>query len=152
MPNFTKEILLDNAKRSIVRFNYNGSGAAYGITSSVKATELAGYCGTASGVTNVDLSVSKIFWNVSSPSGQSVELSWEQTSSVSGQAFQYLTYNGEVDYGSKGISLKNTVTGTNRTNGIQIRNASIFSGDGSATIILELAKGVGYSITGITGP
>ncbi len=151
MPSFTRDILVDTSKRAWVRFNYvGGAASSYGITGAIFPNELVGY----QGLTNpasTELSVTKIFWNIAGASGQNIEIAWGVSGSVTGSPFQYVFDTGLQDYAEEGLMLKNTTTGPTRNNSIQVRNVGAFGADNTATLIMELAKGIGYAVTSITG-
>ena len=149
---FTRDILYDTAKRAWVRFNYSGGAAAsYGITGAIFPSELVG-CLNLTGPTATDLSVTKMYWSVAGISGQNLELSWGISGSVTGSPFQYLFSTGMYDFAEEGLMLKNSVTSANRNSSIQVRNVGTFASDNTVTLIMELAKGNGFSVTSITGP
>ena len=151
MPQFTKEILTDTVSRSVVKFTWGGgsTNSSYGLTGSVMPSELYGYGGSASGVTNIDLSVAKVFWSLPYTSTPpSIECAWQQTGSVTGTPFLYLNGSGFVNYNAEGMSIPNTLTGASRTNGVTFRNVGTFGTNDTATFIFELDKTRGFTITG----
>lgn len=150
MPQFTREILTDTFYRSVVKFTWAGgsTNSSYGLTASVMPSELIGYGGSASGVTNIDLSVAKVFWSLPyTTTPPSIECAWHQTGSVTGTPFLYLNGSGYINYNAEGMNIPNTVTGASRTNGVTFRNIGTFGTTDTATFMVELDKGRGFGLT-----
>jgi len=78
---------------------------------------------------------------------QALEVAWGLSGSLTGQPTIYFNGFGCVDFAEESYVIRNLTTGPNRNSTIQIRNTSDTVIGDSFSIILELDKNAGYSLT-----
>lgn len=148
MPPFTKEILKDTLAGSVVKFTFaaTGSWGPGTITSSIEPSELTGFNnGTLPNIP--DLSVTKLFWSLPD-GGKAVNLAFGLSGSITGSNFFHLNNSGYINFYSEGLPLVNNNVTVNRRGSIFISNASSLTSGDAMTIMLEVGKKAGFSITG----
>lgn len=147
MPSVIPNISYDTFQKSTVGFIWGGGAGALSsasLTGSVFANTLTGYNSsiTASGMTNVNIDVTKIFWSCGGTSG--IELAWGISGSVTGDPFLYLNGSGYVNFAADGIAFKNTSLTANRNNSIQFRNVGPMGNNDTMSLVIELDKNGGF--------
>lgn len=141
------EILTDTISRSVIKMAYDGTSAITGgLATTITTNTLTKWKGASGESSQVD--VGKIFWTM--PTDEVISLAWGYSGNAAGATFMYLSGNGYVNFNQDGMSLKNTLTGSTRTNSIIVNNATAFETGDAFTLILELDKVSGYGITNDT--
>lgn len=141
------EVLSDNLSRAVIKMAYDGSVAATsGIATEITTNTLTKWKGASGTSSQVD--ISKIYW--SAPQDESISLAWGYSGNAAGATFMYLSGNGSFNFSTDGLTIKNTVTGSTRTNSIIVNNATALEAGDTFTLILELDKVSGYGLTNDT--
>jgi hypothetical protein len=152
MAQLSKEILVQTDKKLVIKLNYDASTQlpVGGLTCTISPSDANNFLSYLD-PSKVNLDIGKAIWSIQAGGSLipvTFALAWGVSGSLTGQDSFYMSSYGQFEANQLGFNFRNPITGSARTNTINIRNvAPVLTGNAS-TIILELNKTTGFGISG----